>query len=208
MPRTATITREAIIEAALALVREEGHEQLNVRALAAKLGCSTQPVLYCFKTMEELRQEVYVAADELHTAFLMQGVGEEVDDADACTDPLLQLGLNYVRFGYEQPQLFRFLFQTDGLGQQDMTMLVADPALEPLVQSVAGETGLDGDAARQAFLAIFATAHGFASLLANNALEYDEEQVAAALTGAFVGAMALLTGEGSAIPEALEGGPR
>lgn len=187
MSRTPTITRDAILEAAVALVREEGHEHLNARALAARLGCSTQPVLYCFETMDELRQETYAAADQLHTAFLMQGI-----DADGPDDPLLLLGLNYVRFAREEPHLFRFLFQTDGLGQQDMMALVADPSLAPLIQAVAQEASLGEEAARQAFLAIFATAHGFASLFANNALEYSREQVAAALTGSFLGAVALL----------------
>ena len=185
MSRTPTITREAILDAAVALVREEGHEQLNARALAARLGCSTQPVLYCFKTMDELRQEAYAVVDQLHTAFLMQGLDAGGDD-----DPLLLLGLNYVRFACEEPRYFRFLFQTDGLGQQDMMALVADPGLAPLIQAVAQEANLEEDAARQAFLAIFATAHGFASLLANNALEYNEEQVASALTGSFLGAAA------------------
>ena len=40
------------------------------------------------------------------------------------------------------------------------------------------------------FLGIFACAHGFASLLANNALCYDEQLVFEVLTGVFIGAVA------------------
>lgn len=183
MSRPATTTREAIIDAGVELVRELGHEQLNARALAKRLGCSTQPVLYQFANMDELRHAVYDAADARHSAFLASGM------ADA-PDPLLQMGLNYVRFASQEPELFRFLFQTDGLGQRDVAALVASPDASPIVQQVASESGLGRDEALQVFLAIFVCAHGFASLLANNALSYDEQRVADVLTSAFAGAVA------------------
>ena len=183
MTRPAITTREAIVEAGVDLVRELGHEQLNARALAKRLGCSTQPILYQFSSMDELRRAVYAAADARHSSFLASGF------ADA-SDPLLQMGLNYVRFADREPALFRFLFQTDGLGERDVTALISSEDIAPIVQQVAVESGLDRDAALQIFLAIFACAHGFASLLANNALDYDEQQVAAVLTSVFTGAVA------------------
>ena len=184
MSRTPTITRETILDASVELIREQGHERLNARALAERIGCSTQPILYCFTSMDELRKAAYDAVDQLHTAFLVRNLGE--------ADPLLGLGLNYVRFAYEQPRLFRFLFQTNGLGQHDIAGLIAAPDLEPLLGHVAWEGNLDEAAACQVFLTIFATAHGFASLLANNALEYDEDLIASSLSNSFIGAIRAL----------------
>ena len=183
MTRQVATTREAIIEAAVELVRELGHEQLNARSLAKRLGCSTQPILYQFSTMNELRRAVYAAADGQHSAFLES----DLTDSD---NPLLQMGLNYVRFASQEPALFRFLFQTDGLGERDVTALIANPDVSPIVQQVATKSGLDWDAALQVFLSIFVCAHGFASLLANNTLCYDEQQVATVLTSVFTGAVA------------------
>ncbi|MBQ6455196.1 MAG: TetR/AcrR family transcriptional regulator [Eggerthellaceae bacterium] len=180
MSRTPTVTHKTILDASIALIREQGHERLNARALAARIGCSTQPILYCFKSMDELRRAAYEAADQLHTAFLMEGLDSP--------NPLLGLGLKYVRFAYEEPLLFRFLFQSNELGQHDMVGLIENPALIPLLTQVAEEGSLDEATARRTFLTIFATAHGFASLLANNALEYDEELVASSLLGSFMGA--------------------
>ena len=183
MTRPAITTREAIIDAGIELVRELGHEQINARALAKRLGCSTQPILYQFSTMDELRRAVYIAADARHSAFLEDGLADS-------PNPLLQMGLNYVRFASQEQALFRFLFQTDGLGERDVAALVANPGVAPIVQRVSVESGLDRDAALQVFLSIFTCAHGFASLLANNALDYDEQQVADVLTGVFIGAVA------------------
>ena len=97
MPPKAKVTREMILDAAFDLVRSEGQGALNVRALARCLGCSTQPILYNFATMEALTAAVYERADEERHLFrflfesnrfggmdlrgLMQGpgIGELVD---------------------------------------------------------------------------------------------------------------------------------
>ena len=44
MPRRVKFDRESIIRAALDIVREGGPEALNARAVAARLGSSTQPL--------------------------------------------------------------------------------------------------------------------------------------------------------------------
>ena len=63
MPPKPKVTRNQIVAAAFELVRTQGHESLNVRTLAKALGCSTQPLLYWFDSMEEIRRETYVVAD-------------------------------------------------------------------------------------------------------------------------------------------------
>ena len=182
MARTARVTRDDIVSAAVELVRTKGHDALNVRALAAALGCSTQPILYHFSSMDEVRAATYQAVDERHTAFLMTGL------ADA-PEPLLQLGLNYVLFAREEPRLFRFLFQTDAFGGQDLGSLVTAPQTAGLVSLVARSSGVDEGQAQRVFLSIFITAHGYASLLANNALAFDKEQITHVLTAAYYGAL-------------------
>ena len=74
MPPKPKVTRDDIVSAAFELVRTLGHEQLNTRKLASALGCSTQPLLYWFASMEEIRRETYVAADGFHTGFIMEGI--------------------------------------------------------------------------------------------------------------------------------------
>ena len=188
MPPKPKVTRDDIVAAAFELVRKQGHEQLNTRKLASELGCSTQPLLYWFDSMEDIRRETYAAADGFHTAFLMEGIGQ----AD---DPLLALGINYVRFGYEEPRLFRFLFQTDGLGAQDIGALLDGPDLGQMIRLVAQEVGISESDARTVFLSLFIAAHGYASLLANNAISFDEQIVSMALTSAYMGAIAQLEEE-------------
>jgi hypothetical protein len=57
---------------------------------------------------------------------------------------------------------------------------------------VAQDAGISEDDARTVFLSLFIAAHGYASLLAYNAISFDEELVSMALTSAYMGAIAQL----------------
>lgn len=188
MPPKAKITRDMILDAAFDLIREKGHEALNARELARRLGCSTQPVLYAFAAMDELRSAVYRRADDFHTGFILPR-GSEGPDA------LLEMGLNYVRFGHEERRLFRFLFESNQFGGMDMNALLKGPEVGDLTAILAGALGCGTAAAEKVFLTFFAVAHGLASLLANNAMEYDEKECARMLETVFYGALASLEKE-------------
>lgn len=56
MPPKVKITKEMIIDVAFEIARSEGAENINARTVSKKLGCSTQPVMYHFKTIEELKK--------------------------------------------------------------------------------------------------------------------------------------------------------
>ena len=71
MPPKVKITKEMIIDAAFEIARSEGAENINARTVSKKLGCSTQPVMYHFKTIEELKRAVYEKSDEYHSAYIM-----------------------------------------------------------------------------------------------------------------------------------------
>ena len=188
MPPKARITRDMILDAAFDLVRQRGHGSLNVRTLARELGCSTQPILYNFATVEELMDALYRKADDFHTAYILPRTGEG-------PDALLMLGLNYVRFGHEEKHLFRFLFESDRFGGMDMDALLRGPGVGDLIAILAGGLGCGTAEAEKVFLTFFAVAHGLASLLANNAMVYDETECAGMLDTVFRGALASLKGE-------------
>ena len=183
MPPKVKITREMILEASFSIIRKEGHESLNARRIAEYLDCSTQPILYNFSTVDEIRAEVYKAADEYHTKYIMP---KETDK-----DPLLALGLNYIRFGHEESRLFRFLFQTNKFGGMDVNTLMSDPALSAIIEIVAAAVKCSEKDAREIFLTFFISAHGCASLMANNSMDYDEKQSEKVLENIFSGMLAL-----------------
>jgi len=54
MPAIAKVTKEMIRDAAFEIAKEMGTENITARTVSQKLGCSTQPVLYHFKTIEDV----------------------------------------------------------------------------------------------------------------------------------------------------------
>ena len=182
MPPKVKVTKQMVADASFALVRAKGHEYLNARTISEYLGCSTQPVLYSFKTVDEIREAAYEIADKYHTSFIMP---KETDE-----NPMLALGLNYVRFGHEEKNLFRFLFQTDKFGGKDINTLMSGPELAGILEVMATGLQVDTGQTGEMFLTFFCVAHGLASLLANNSMEYDEEQCRKMLEGVFFGMVA------------------
>lgn len=179
MPPKVRITKKMVEDAAIEVIRTSGHENLNVRTIAAHLGCSTQPVMYSFNTVDQIREAAYHAADEYHSAFIMPKESDR--------NPMLAMGLNYVRFGCEEKNLFRFLFQTNKFGGVNVKALLRDPRINGILEVMAAGLDCGIEDAREMFLTFFCTVHGLASLLANNSMEYDEEQSKKILADIFHG---------------------
>ena len=56
MPPKVKVTKDMVIDAAFEIAREAGAENINARTVAKKLNCSTQPVMYHFATIADLKK--------------------------------------------------------------------------------------------------------------------------------------------------------
>ncbi|MBQ2689025.1 MAG: TetR/AcrR family transcriptional regulator [Solobacterium sp.] len=175
------ITEDMIVSTAVEVVRQNGYESVNARKVAARLRCSTQPVMYHFSTMDSLKKAAYAETDRMHTEYLM--------NLPADQNPVLGIGLNYIRFAVEEPQLFRFLFQSGYAKENNLMEMIGSEELEPVLDVMQEELGMDREGTREIFLIVALFAHGYASIIANNALQYDEELIAKHLERAWNGAV-------------------
>jgi AcrR family transcriptional regulator len=103
MARKESISRSAIIDVAFAMAKEEGVGSVTARKLAARAGCSTQPIFRVFKSMEELEQALFFKAvsyyEGFHLAF-QQKSGL----------PFVNLGMSYIQFAMENKNIFAMIF--------------------------------------------------------------------------------------------------
>jgi len=106
MPAIAKVTKEMIIEAAFEIAKEMGAENINARTVSQKLGCSTQPVLYHFKTIEDVRIAAHKKGSEFHINYVTNLSGKY-------ERPMLEMGMRYIQFAVEEKNLFRFLFHSN-----------------------------------------------------------------------------------------------
>lgn len=180
MPPKAKITKEMVIDAAFELAREMGADNINARTVSKKLGCSTQPVMYHFATIEELKKAAYAKADRYHSEYLMNVKQENV---------MLGIGLNYIRFAIEEPQLFIFLFQSNYFTGTTLLEMIDAEELTPVISAMQEATGGSIEQVKEIFLTVFLFAHGYASVIANNSLKCNEEHIKAHLERAYKGAV-------------------
>lgn len=182
MPAKAKVTKEMIVDAAFAIAREAGVERINARTVSERLHCSTQPVMYHFATMEALKRTVYAKADLYHSEYLMNMKKPPKGAA-------LGIGMNYIRFAIEEPHLFRFLFQSDYFNGKTLLELIDAEELTPVLSAMQRSLGIGMEQTKTVFVTVFLFAHGYASVIANNELKYDEDTINSHLERAYRGAI-------------------
>lgn len=112
MPAIRKTSKEAIINAAVDVLRESGAAALNARNVAKKLGCSTQPIYLCFQNMEDLKAAMTQQAIALHTQSVREWL-HILDADDSCYrqhSHYSSYGIGFVKFAALEKHLFRWLY--------------------------------------------------------------------------------------------------
>ena len=182
MPPKPKITRDMVIDAAFKVARKTGAENINARTVSNELNCSTQPVMYHFATIEALKKAAYKKTGDYHTEYLMN-IPETQEDI------MLGIGVNYIRFAVEEPNLFRFLFQSGFAVENNLLEMIDSSELVPVISAMQKAIGMNIEQTKKVFLTISLFAHGYARIIANNSLEYDEELIKSHLERAYRGAI-------------------
>lgn len=178
MPPKVKITKEEIIAAAVALVREYGIDALNARALAKLLNCSTQPIFSNYASMEELKADVMVRANEIYQRYISDGM----------TDPKCPTykgsGLAYIDFARKERELFKLLFMRD---RSDEEIREERESIADILQVISKNTGLGPDDAYMFHIEMWVYAHGIAVMIATSYLDWDEALIGRMMTDAYEG---------------------
>lgn len=187
MPPKTRVTEDRIIDAAIEVARESGFESINARTVSERLHCSTQPVMYHFSTIDNLKRAAYARVDRLHSEYMM--------NIPPGQNPIPAIGLNYIRFAVEEPRLFRFLFQSGYAKENSLLEMVDSEALLPVLAVMREGAGLSMARTKAVFITVAMFAHGYASIIANNHLDYDEKLIAEHLRRTWDGAVLAATRE-------------
>ena len=189
MPAIAKVTKEMIIDAAFEIAKEMGAENITARTVSQKLGCSTQPVLYHFKTIEDVRIAAHRKASEFHINYVTNLSGKY-------ERPMLEVGMRHIQFAVEEKNLFRFLFHSNYYTGVSLSDWFTGGIFDSLFPILKRQAKVDERQAYSIFSQIFLVTHGIASLLANNAMVYDEAYCINTLSNAYFGIMYLLKEKG------------
>ena len=169
MPAAKRISKEAIIDAAAAVLRTGGFEAINARSVAKALGCSTQPIYLSFRNMEELKSALTQRAIEQHT----QRVRESLRAHEGCDSRYSSYGMGFVKFAAEEKQLFRWLYlegEQPGAYQSDVLM-------QEVTGVIVDEFGYAEDTARRFHQDMIYFTYGLAILANTDHLHLTETEL-------------------------------
>lgn len=166
MPPTVRFTRDAVLHAACQLMRREGMEALNARAIAKEFGGSTQPIFRLFTNMEDLRRELI-----LYVARQFQAHAEA--DMAQSDSPYIQLCTTYLLYGRDEPELFKLLFMRDRVSEGQYS---DQTNFDLVFNIIKKETPLDDETALRFFERTWLFIHGLAVCIATKYIPCQDER--------------------------------
>ena len=158
------VTREAVLDAALAVVREQGEAALSARSVAQRAGCSVQPIYSLFGDMGELygHARAWVAAYNRE------------HEHDGC-NAFESNGLAHLRLAREERPLFHFLYLSPHMEATGFKEVYESVAVDGVQACIEELVNLSPEAARELYLDMIVYVHGMAAMLATGAQLSDEE---------------------------------
>ena len=166
MPPTVRFTRDAVLHAACQLMRREGMEALNARAIAKELGGSTQPIFRLFTNMEDLHRELI-----LYVARQFQAHAEA--DMAQSDSPYIQLCTTSLLYGRDEPELFKLLFMRDRVSEGQYS---DQTNFDLVINIIKKETPLDDETALRFFERTWLFIHGLAVCIATKYIPCQDER--------------------------------
>lgn len=169
MPKSMTITKEIIIKTAFEMVRKEGFAVLSARNIAKKIGCSTQPIYWSYKNMDDLKAEICQKA--------LSHLKNTMCQYKKTGNSFLDLGLGYIRIAHTEPALFK-AFYMDNIMQIQMTDIIPEnKEVIELMKNTEDFKKMSDEEIKNIFFKSWMLVHGIASLVAVWMLVYDEEKI-------------------------------
>lgn len=177
MARKESVTKSDILNAAFLMIEEEGLENVTARKLAAKAGCSTQPIFRHYKNMEELQEELF---DEL-----MQYFGQFYRAfPNTEKTPFVHLGMVYIRFAEKEKNIFRALFLSENRGGRSLYELL-NGNTGAVGESVAAAKEMGCSNPSELFMKMWIYIHGMACMTITGDYDLNTDETKALLINAY-----------------------
>ena len=177
MPAKKVVTKEYILNSALELVRESGIDSLNMRSLADRCNCSTQPIYLSFKGIDELKEELLKVICGLFDKRVEREISERK------YPEYKAIGMGYIAFAREEKELFKYLLMRNRSKENGWETNSFDKSTFIIMKNF----GLYKDEACKLHAEMWIFVHGIATMLATGYLNWDTETISEMVTDVFKG---------------------
>ncbi|HOM03775.1 MAG TPA: TetR family transcriptional regulator [Acetivibrio sp.] len=169
MPAKKQISKEAILQAALEIVRECGLSAVNARNIAKKLHCSTQPIYLSFTGMDELKTAVSQMIDQEYDLF----VKKHIDSSNY----VVSKAKAHVLFALYEKNLYTAMFLSNTLEGISFEDIANAEWNQKVISSIMADFNIDRPYAQKIFIEIWLLSSGLAIELATNKMKINETDI-------------------------------
>lgn len=183
MPQKAKFTKEHIIEIALNIVRNNGIHSLTARNIGSALNSSTRPIFTVFNSMEEVQNDVIIAARNLYDSYVEEALKKEENNKII----FKKVGEQYIRFSIAEPKLFQLLFMNEYIEETNFinVLPIIENNYEKIISSIVEQFKLNREDALKLYRHLWVYTHGIASLCATKMCVFTENEIGNMLTEVF-----------------------
>lgn len=138
------ITKEMVVDAAFEIARNQGMEQVMVKNIADRLGCSVQPIYSYCNNMDGLRQDVIVRVRQ----FIQEYITARIEPQDL----FRSMGQAHIQLAKDEPNLFKIFILHHRGGISSLDELYQSETDPRIAGFIADKLDIDVSQARQLHL--------------------------------------------------------
>ena len=179
MPPKAKFSKEEIIDAGLAILRERDISAVTAREIGNYLVSSARPIFTVFENMSEVLDGIENRAREIYSEYVKQGLQQ--------SPAFKGVGQAYIRFAINEPKLFQLLFMRKLSGDIGVNKILPeiDDNYPAILKSITDEYPVSTDDAVILYRHLWIYSHGIATLCATSMCRFTGEGIGNMLTEVF-----------------------
>ena len=171
MPTSPKIPKEMILKHALDMLIQDGYSAINIKTLAKRIGCSTQPISWHFGNMENFRNAL--------TAYALEYANKKMLSSSEGMSAFSNVGIGYIDIAFDEPNLFRYLYMTGESGYYagGFDILTTADANFAMIEQIASQLETSADKVRDFFRNTIIYTHGLACFVVSGLIKSSKEEL-------------------------------
>ncbi len=171
MPTSPKIPKEVILKNALEMLIQHGYSSINIKTLAKKIGCSTQPISWHFGNMENFRSAL--------TEYALQYANDKMLSPSQGLTAFFNVGIRYIDIAFDEPNLFQYLYMS---GESKycagcFDILITGNANSAIIEQIAKQLSIPVDKVNDFFRNTIIYTHGLACFVASGLIKATKKEL-------------------------------
>ena len=164
-------TKQIILNAGFNILKMKGIESVTAREIAKELNSSVIPIFSNYENMEELKNNLRQQAYNVYASYINQGEKE--------TPKFKGVGLAYINFAKNEPNLFKFLFMYENPLKNSVidNFCEGEKVSEHILAIVQKAINLTAKNAKKLYFYNWLFVHSIACMVATNFCTFTDEQI-------------------------------